>query len=937
MPPKHSQNIVPAVDSESQGPARLRFGPAGRFELQPAERRLLVDGQVAALGGRALDLLVALASQPDHLFTKSELLDRVWPNLVVEEANLQMQISNLRKALGGDAIATVPGRGYRFVAPLAGAAEPVAKATPPAEAAAPPRRPGGLFGRDVDLARLEGLLRSARCVTLVGPAGVGKTSLARVAAARFAPQSVWVDAAPLTHGDQLIGAVARALDAPLTDGDPAPQLPRALQGRELLLVLDNAEHLVQACAELASLLSALPGLRLLVTSQLPLAVATEHVQRLEPLSLPSPGDNAADPDDDGALGLLLQRVVAADHRFQVGATSRAALVEICTRLDGLPLALEMAAARVPLMGLNGVREALAQRFELLTRGHRDSAARHRTLHNALDWSYRLLSPGEQRLFRALGGFVGGFTLELAVALMSDESGLPDAPARWDVIDGLAALVDRSLVTVSADDPPRYRLLETMRAFALQQMAAHGDEIERTRRSHAHVLSALFWRCQPGDADAHCLAEMENACEAAAWAQLHDLCRAAQLCARATRISTFSVWRNECTRWLRALQPAMDSPAGLALPADVQATWWTEMGRTATFLGDPQASAAGRRAVALWQPLRQPGAALFAAVVWVRAIALAGDELDQACAALRALAAELADATARERFWIHGALTKAALTRGDFAAVLEGRLAEMDLARELGQDEMVDAAESNVVHALNGLGRHAEAAERGARLLARIDLHNADANANLPWVLSGLIKALIEAQRLDEALTLVPRACAAGQRYATLVILPVLAWLAASRGQFEAAARLVGHARQRFESRRAVLDSGEERLLQRAQAAAAAVLQATRVDELYATADRSATTRPRPWQRTTTLSLPVAEPSTLVLDHAHRDTPFMEATSASVKPQKNFRSTTCARSGSTASSFSSASPMPSSVSGCSTWSALSVSRDVITTSPPRFCA
>ncbi len=827
---------MPSVDSESQGPdspsARLRFGLAGRFELKPAERRLLVDGQVATLGGRALDLLIALASQPDHLFTKSELLDRVWPNLVVEEANLQMQISNLRKVLGGDAIATVPGRGYRFVAPLAGAAEPVARATS-AQTAAPARRPGGLFGRDADLARLEGLLRSARCVTLVGPAGVGKTSLARVAAARFAQPSVWVDAAPLSRGDQLVGAVARALDAPLTEGEPAPQLLHALQGRELLLVLDNAEHLVQACAELAALLSPLPGLALLVTSQLPLAVASERVQRLEPLALPSPGAHTADPDDDGALGLLLQRIVAADHRFQVSAASRAVLGEICTQLDGLPLALEMAAARVPLMGLNGVREALAERFALLTRGHRDAAARHRTLHNALDWSYRLLNPGEQRLFRALGVFVGGFTLELAVALVCDESGLPEAPARWDVIDGLAALVDRSLVTVSADDPPRYRLLESMRAFALQQMAASGDELDRARRSHALVLSALFWRFEFGDADvmARCLADMENAREAAAWAQLHDLCRAAQLCARASHVSTFSVWRNECTLWLRALQPAMDSPAGLALPADVQATWWTEMGRTATFLGDQQASAAGRRAVALWQPLQQPSAALFAAVVWVRAISQAGDELDQACAALRSLAAELPDATARERFRIHGALTNAALTRGDFAAVLEGRLVEMELARALGLDEMVDTAESNVVEALNALGRHAEAAERGSRLLARIDLRNADADANLPWVLAGLMEALIETQRLDEALPLVPRACAAGQRYETLVILPVLAWLAASRGHFEAAARLVGHARQRFESRRAVLDNSEERMLQRAQAAAATVLQATRVDEL----------------------------------------------------------------------------------------------------------
>ena len=880
----------------------VRFGHAGRFELQPVERRLLVDGQPAALGGRALDVLITLMAQPDHLVSKNELLDRVWSGLVVEEANLQMQISNLRKVLGNEAIATVPGRGYRFVAPVlapvvapavapilaryptkdaatappptAPAVGPIAPAlgpatfatgptAPAAGLAAPaavsptplPRAPQRLFGRDADLNRLQTLLQVGYCVTLVGPAGVGKTSLARAAAARTAGRSVWVDVAPLTQADQLAGALARALGAPLE----TPQLPaeaaahllRALRGqlpaassdgspdRPLLIVLDNAEHLVQACAELVAQLHTLPGLRLLVTSQQPLAVAGEQLQRLEPLALPPPGASAAELGD-GALALLVERIAAADHRFTVGSAALDTLSDICQQLDGLPLALEMAAARVPLMGLQGVRDALAQRFALLTRGHRDAATRHRTLHNALDWSYRLLGADEQRLFRALGVFAGGFTLELALAALAEGPcplaegpGAPDDARRWQIIDGLAALADRSLLAVSADDPPRYRLLDTMRAFALQALAAAPGELETARRQHAAAMAALFMRYSPGDdaLGALCLAEMENAREAIAWARTHALNLAVQITARGTRLSTFDVWRNECTQWLRALQPAMESAAGLSLPAELQAAWWTEMARTSTFLADPQASAAARRALALWQPLQQPTQALFAAVAWVRAIAEPGAELDQACAALQAQAAAMPAPSTRERIWLLGALTKAALVRGDHEAVLAGRLAEVQLARELGSDDMADTAESNVVNALNWLHRHAEAITRGTALLARIDLRNGDANANLPWVLCGLLEALIQIGRLAEARALVPRACAAGQRFATLTILPWLPLLAALQGRFEAAARLVGHVRHRFESHGVSYDAGDVQVLERAQRMAEGTLDGARVDAL----------------------------------------------------------------------------------------------------------
>ena len=518
------------TSAEQAGPPTrpIRFGPAGRFELRPGEYRLLVDGQPAALGGRALDLLIALAARPAQLMTKNELLDIVWPGLVVEENNLRVQINTLRRLLGEDAIATVPGRGYRLSVVMHAEPESTANGPAPAPTAAPETAglrvaaPSRLFGRDADLIRLQGLLQTgAGCVTLVGMPGVGKSSLARAALARWQGRSAWVDLAPLTEGSQMAGAIARALDAPLAEGDPAPQLLRALPSDQaVLMVLDNAEHLAEPCAEWASRLRSAPQLRLLVTSQLPLAVGGEQVQRLEPLRV---ADAAGAPDlHDGALALLVERIVAADNRYQVTAAALPLLAAVCVQLDGLPLALEMAAARVPLMGLRAVHDALAERFALLSRGRRDSLARHRTLHDALDWSYKLLGTPEQRLFRALGVFAGGFTLDLAVTLTADEH-----VGRWDVVDGLATLVERSLVSVSGEDPPRYRMLETMRAYAIEQLASSAagdpDEHHSLSRRHAAAVLSLFVR---HESDALCLAEMENARVAFLWARENDFATAA---------------------------------------------------------------------------------------------------------------------------------------------------------------------------------------------------------------------------------------------------------------------------------------------------------------------------------------------------------------------------------------------------------------------------
>ena len=822
--------MVPNEPAAPHAAPPLRFGPAQRFELQPAERRLLVDGRPAALGRRALDLLIVLAAQPDHLLTKHELLDRVWPGLVVEEANLQMQISNLRKVLGGETIATVPGRGYRFTATVHSAdmAAPVSAppmaSTPATAARAATHR---LIGRDDDLARVETLLRrGGGCVTLVGTSGVGKTSLARAAAARWPGRIAWVDLAALSQGSEVAGAVARALELNLGGDDhAAAQLVAALQGQTLLLVLDNAEHLIQACVELATLLRPLGGTLLLVTSQLPLAVAGEQVLRLEPLALPGPETTVASLAGlgQGALALLVERIAAADQRFVVAPAQLPLLCAICAQLDGLPLALEMVAARVPLLGLQGVHDALAERFALLTRGHRDALVRHRTLHNALEWSYRLLGADEQRLFRALGVFAGGFTLELAVALMTD-----DPRARWEVIDGLAALADRSLVVVGHEDVPRYRLLETMRAFALEQLeqsTAAVDEGATARRRHGTAVLALFASYTPGDRMAlvPCLAEMENAREAVAWAREHDLGVAAQLTASITFVTTFTAWRHESGNWLLALQTLMEQPPGLALAAEVQAAWWTERARVGSIRREAGGLDAARRAVALWRPLQQPRPLLRATLIWVRSIAVAEPELEQACAELQAQAAAIVDLPLRDRLSMQGALTRAAVIRSDVGALLAGREAEVALARQLGDQDAVDAAESSIVSALCGLGRYAEAEQRGQALLARVDADGSGRNANLPWVIGALLVALTSLGQLEEARALLPRAFAAGRRFTTPTMWPQFCSLAIAGERYLAAAQLLGYTRQCFEARGITFEPGEKRSMLRAEERVAAAL------------------------------------------------------------------------------------------------------------------
>ena len=476
--------------------AEFRFG---RFQLDPVRRVLRVDGTPARLGARAIDVLLVLVRQRDRIVSKDQLLDLVWPGLVVEENNLQVQVSALRKLLGPQTIATIPGRGYQFIADLdrAGSTAPSplpdGAATVPAARGALPANLPPLIGRDADLAETSALLAAHALVTLTGPGGIGKTRLALAVAdaaqANYADGVHLVELAAVTDPARVPAAVASALGIDIPTGQsPALTIAGALREQVALLLLDNCEHVLDEVAALVEvILRRASCVHLLATSQAPLRVAGEQVVRLGPLALP-PAAATADVDDAqryGALELFAVRARAAQRGFALKPDTLAAAVEICRRIDGMPLAIELAAARLPLLGLTGLRDRLDERLRVLNSGARDAPARQQTLRATLEWSHSLLDPMEQVLFRRLGVFVGGFSLELAQRVVVDAD-----DDLGTMLDRLGALVDKSLVVAEGEGAPRYHLLESARAFALEQLAAAGeaDAMER-RRAEAmrHLL------------------------------------------------------------------------------------------------------------------------------------------------------------------------------------------------------------------------------------------------------------------------------------------------------------------------------------------------------------------------------------------------------------------------------------------------------------------
>ena len=454
---------------------------AGELQVRPAERRVLVRGEPVGLGARAFDLLLALIAHRDRVVGKDELLALVWPGLVVEENNLTVQMSALRKVLGSGAIATVAGRGYRFTLPL------FESATAPTDAPAPPSSPpnnlpaerSSFIGREPQIAAVRQLLAAHRLVTLTGIGGTGKTRLAlRVAALelpRFADGVFFVDLAPVADGRFVAATLASACGVMAGDSPSdstrtlAHRLVTALAPRHLLLVVDNCEHLLDACAELIdALLARCARLVVLATSREALALEGEHVLSVPPLALPF-GD-AADQVTD-AMRLYADRARAAHAAFVLDGQTRPAVADLCRRLDGIPLAIEFAAARAAHLSPAEMIVRLDDRLQLLG-GGRGRLAHQQTLAATLDWSHDLLSEREQAAFRRIAVFAGGFTMSAAEDVLHG-GGI----ARADVLDLMSSLVAKSLVAVDIDSrgDARYRLLETVRLYAADKLDAAGEK------------------------------------------------------------------------------------------------------------------------------------------------------------------------------------------------------------------------------------------------------------------------------------------------------------------------------------------------------------------------------------------------------------------------------------------------------------------------------
>jgi len=466
-------------------PVTLAFGP---FRLDLAGRRLTEASRPVALGDRAMDLLIALAQRPGELVTKAELMARAWPNTNVEDSNLRVQIAAIRRALGaegGNYIAAASGRGYRFVAPL--------ENYPANEDSRERQLPASLnetIGREADIADISERLSRTRFLTILGPGGIGKTTLslacARALESRFADGAIFVE---VTEAGDLALAVAAALGLRFSEEAANEALTAFVAPLELLVVLDSCEYAIEEAARLAeAILRMSPHTRILCTSREPLRAEGETAWGIDPLAVP-PDDRPISADEAfefSAVRLFVDRAHAADRRFLLTDADASLVGSICRRLDGLPLAIELAAGRVPAFGLAGLVSALDDRFQLFLQGRRTAMPRHRSLAAAIDWSYDSLSETEQQALRCFSIFQGPFSADSARHLLFGPTA--DRKSAHEVLSNLVA---KSLVIADlAQTPTEYRLLDTTRDYARRKLEVAG-ELSATAARHAAGIALIL--------------------------------------------------------------------------------------------------------------------------------------------------------------------------------------------------------------------------------------------------------------------------------------------------------------------------------------------------------------------------------------------------------------------------------------------------------------
>lgn len=782
----------------------------GRFEVRPTERLLYIDGQPMALGARAFDVLLVLIERRERLVSKSELLDLVWPDLFVEENNLQVQVSSLRKLLGAQALVTIAGRGYRFAVALDEDSNSVLPAPAGAVTAASfailPAAPRQLLGREQELAELLEFLQTHRLISLVGAAGIGKTSLALAAIhARQAVQRdgvVWVELAAISEPGLLAASIGQTM-ALSASSDPLAALLAALQPLQLLLVLDHAEHLLEAVAQLAWAIGMkAPGVQLLITSQAVLKVEHERVFRLGGLSVPGLGVSAVEASKHGAVMLFTDQAQAADRTFSVTAQNVATVVSLCRQLNGMALAIKLAAARLPLLGLHGLESRLSERLKMLSgvsRGGSDDGSRQQTFSAALDWSHSLLSAVEQVVFRRCAVFVSGFTLELVSAVCGEAD-----MDKWVVINALEGLVDRSLVEVEGGHVRRYRLAEYASEYGRLKLEAAGEG-ELLQRRHADACALLverayeaYWSC----ADAPWLeawaADMDNVCAALDWSMQQQPTLTLRLVGAAGPLFLLLGMAAEGRKRFVAAEPSARvvdaSPllAGSACPPTaVLARYWLERSRLHGGISNRQMHDFALLAAVYYRALSQPRGLFLALCGALGSTALPSTQAQ--CLLEEIIALECADWSARlrsQRLLAEISLYQVTEQMTEAGFALES-LHLLAIASGLDAAEM--AALSGMAKLSLAMGDYEQALQRSSELL-RCRRHHRD-NALL-HALAAIAAALLFQGQAREGRKALADFVAASRScdwewfglYADLFAL-----LAALESRAGAAARLLGYA------------------------------------------------------------------------------------------------------------------------------------------------
>jgi predicted ATPase/DNA-binding winged helix-turn-helix (wHTH) protein len=555
----------------------VSFGP---FHLLAAERLLKKGDEPHPLGSRTLDILIALIDRAGEIVTHRELIARVWPDVTVEEANLRIHVAGLRKALGDGRegaryIVNVRGRGYSFVAPVTRSI--TERPSPSKDGTAfdrlqqlPPKL-NRMIGRDDTIRALLAQLTMYRFVSIVGAAGIGKTtvaiSVAHALLEGFDGAVFFVDLAALTDAKLVPTTVARALGLMVQTQDPLRSLPAFIGDKKILLVLDNCEHVIDTAATLAErVVGQTPQTHVLTTSREALRVEDEHVHLLYALDCP-PDDTdltAAAALKYPAVQLFMERAAASGHGGPLTDIDAPIVAMICRRLDGIALAIELAASRAGSLGIHGVAQLLGNRFSLVWQGRRTALPRHQTLNAMLDWSYNLLSKDEKAVLGRLSVFAGDFMLDAACSVAADAE--IDQASSAGAVTGLLA---KSLISkTESRGSTYYRLLDTTRTFAAVKLAEHGDG-NRVARRHAKYFSELLQNNQLiqsrfGEHDlSRFVAHIGDVRAALQWAFSDDgdVTLGVELAAWAAPLFVGLSLLEECTRWCERALAVLDDVEG----------------------------------------------------------------------------------------------------------------------------------------------------------------------------------------------------------------------------------------------------------------------------------------------------------------------------------------------------------------------------------------